>query len=109
MNPASPAKIFDWRAANTRVAVRNPLGGDTKYIIWARSLAGKALRSQRRDRGFESLRVHHNEYPRTLYMQAQGSGVISIYRFKRMGMAFAARHTSFFIIGPNYNVFVLNR
>ena len=27
-------------------------------VIWARSLAGKALRSQRRDRGFESLRVH---------------------------------------------------
>ena len=28
-------------------------------IIWARSLAGKAPRSQRGDRGFESLRVHH--------------------------------------------------
>lgn len=26
---------------------------------WARSLAGKALRSQRRDREFKSLRVHH--------------------------------------------------
>lgn len=28
------------------------------HIIWARSLAGKAPRSQRGDREFESLRVH---------------------------------------------------
>ena len=29
--------------------------------VWARSLAGKAPRSQRGDRGFESLRVHYNK------------------------------------------------
>ena len=33
--------------------------------VWARSLAGKALRSQRRDRGFESHRVHQKENPPT--------------------------------------------
>ncbi len=29
-------------------------------MIWARSSAGRALRSHRRGQGFESLRVHHD-------------------------------------------------
>ena len=33
------------------------------HIIWARSLAGKAPRSQRGDREFESLRVHQKGTP----------------------------------------------
>ena len=32
---------------------------DEKWPIWARSSAGRALRSHRRGRGFDPLRVHH--------------------------------------------------
>ena len=32
-----------------------------QYNLWGCSLAGKALRSQRRDRGFESRHLHENE------------------------------------------------
>ena len=61
---------------------------------WARSLAGKALRSQRRDRGFESHRVHQKNRQKKRWYQYHNT----IFSFGGFSI-FASRFNSRFTCG----------